>query len=193
MSFLGVGAAEVGMILLIALILIGPQNFPQVMRQGGRWYRVARAFSSEIMKDVRSAVDEIEEEVKREGGDLTSMRDMLNIEQDLRQVQSDFRNATDDVNTITRGDEVRPREEFDGPATPVTAATPRPTARGWWEDRDPNDPFVKLERSRAAAYAASMTAKTAEPAEASPAPTVAAEEPAPDTDTTPADRDGAST
>ncbi|MDO9445350.1 MAG: twin-arginine translocase TatA/TatE family subunit, partial [Dehalococcoidia bacterium] len=80
MNLFGVGASEAGLILLIALILIGPQNFPQVMRQAGRWYKVARAFSNEVMKDVRAAVDEIEQEVTRDVGDLQSVRELTNLD-----------------------------------------------------------------------------------------------------------------
>ncbi|MDO9445427.1 MAG: hypothetical protein Q7K37_08915, partial [Dehalococcoidia bacterium] len=81
--------------------------------------------------------------------------------------------------TAARGSEVTPREQ------PAPAAAPKP--KGWWENRDPNDPFVRLERDRAAArdaaLAAREAARTAAPAAASitpaaaPAPTPASAEP----------------
>lgn len=162
MNLFGVGAPEAGVILLIALILIGPQNFPQVMRQAGRWYRVARAFSNEVMKDVRSAVDEIENEVKREAGDLESIRELTNLDSDLRQVKTDIATAGQDASRVARGDDmIAPREM-------PPAAPPKP--KGWWEDRDPNDPFVKLERDRAAAREAAVAARAAKAAEAAGTP-----------------------
>lgn len=165
MNLFGVGASEAGMILLIALILIGPQNFPQVMRQAGRWYKIARAFSNEVMKDVRSAVDEIEQEVTRDVGDLQSVRELTNLDTDLRQVKSDIRAIGDQTSSVARGSEVTPRE-LPAPAT-------APKATGWWENRDPNDPFVRLERERAAAREAALAAREAAPAAASSTPAVA--------------------
>jgi Sec-independent protein translocase protein TatA len=163
MNLFGVGASEAGLILLIALILIGPQNFPQVMRQAGRWYKVARAFSNEVMKDVRAAVDEIEQEVTRDVGDLQSVRELTSgLDADLRQVKSEVRSIGDQTSSVARGTEVAPREQ---PA-PVAA----PAAKGWWEDRDPNDPFVRLERERAAAREAALAAREAAPAATPAAP-----------------------
>ncbi|GMU39874.1 MAG: hypothetical protein AMXMBFR23_07400 [Chloroflexota bacterium] len=158
MNLFGVGAPEAGVILLIALILIGPQNFPQVMRQAGRWYRVARAFSNEVMKDVRSAVDEIEQEVKRDAGDLESIRELTNLDGDLRQVKTDIAAVGQETSRVARGDDMIAPREMPAPAPP------RP--KGWWEDRDPNDPFVKLERERAAAREAALAARAAKAADA---------------------------
>jgi len=163
MNLFGVGASEAGLILLIALILIGPQNFPQVMRQAGRWYKVARAFSNEVMKDVRAAVDEIEQEVTRDVGDLQSVRELTTgLDADLRQVKSEVRSIGDQTSSVARGTEVTAREQ------PAPAAAP--AAKGWWENRDPNDPFVRLERERAAAREAALAAREAAPAAAPAAP-----------------------
>ncbi|MDP2327256.1 MAG: twin-arginine translocase TatA/TatE family subunit [Dehalococcoidia bacterium] len=167
MNLFGVGASEAGLILLIALILIGPQNFPQVMRQAGRWYKVARAFSNEVMKDVRAAVDEIEQEVTRETGDLQSVRELTaGLDADLRQVKSEIRSIGDQTSSVARGTEAAPG----GLPAPTPAAAP---AKGWWENRDPNDPFVRLERERAAAREAALAAREAAPAVASGTPAVA--------------------
>ncbi len=162
MNLFGVGAPEAGVILLIALILIGPQNFPQVMRQAGRWYRVARAFSNEVMKDVRSAVDEIEQEVKRETGDLESLRELTNLDSDLRQVKTDIAAVGQETSRVARGDDMIAPREMPAPAPPKP--------KGWWEDRDPNDPFVKLERDRAAAREAALAARAAKAAEGATPP-----------------------
>ncbi len=124
MNAFGVGAAEAGLVLLIALILIGPQNFPSVMRQAGHWYRIARRYSTEVMKDVRSAVDEIESEVKRETGDLVSPRELSEMQSDLRQVKSE----TTEAARIIRGPDGKPRviprkRTETPPATAAPAAT----------------------------------------------------------------------
>ncbi|MDA1010262.1 MAG: twin-arginine translocase TatA/TatE family subunit [Chloroflexi bacterium] len=87
MSFLGVGAGEALLVFIIALIVIGPNRFPEAMRTAGRWYRMARAYSTEVMKDVRSAVDDIEREVNTEAEGLKSVRELTDISADLRAAQ----------------------------------------------------------------------------------------------------------
>lgn len=74
MELFGVGAAEALLVLVIALIVVGPQRFPEIARQGGRYYRTARRYANEVMKDVRGAMAEIEQEVGAD--DLRSVRDI---------------------------------------------------------------------------------------------------------------------
>lgn len=118
MNFFGVGPAEAALVFVIALIVIGPQKFPEVMRHAGRWYRVARAYSNEVMKDVRAAVDEIEREVNSETQDLREMRDLTDLKGDLREA----REATDAVGRETR-------DAAAGVGTPPAASTPSTSVR----------------------------------------------------------------
>lgn len=97
MSLFGVGAGEAALVLVLALIVVGPQRFPEIARQGGRWYRLARQYSNEVMKDVRSAVDEIETEIKAETEDIQSM---TSIGDDLREIRDDV----DEVRTESAAD-----------------------------------------------------------------------------------------
>ncbi|MCK9485112.1 MAG: twin-arginine translocase TatA/TatE family subunit [Dehalococcoidia bacterium] len=114
MNFFGVGPAEAGVVFVIALIVIGPQRFPEIMRQAGRWYRVARAYSNEVMKDVRAAVDEIEQEVRAETDDLRSVRELTDLKADLK-------DARESVEAIQR--DTRDAAQTDAPdaASPRTA------------------------------------------------------------------------
>ncbi len=92
MSLFGVGAGEALVVLVLAMIVVGPQRFPEIARQGGRWYRLARQYSNEVMKDVRAAVDEIETEIQEETKDLESV---TSINDDLRAIR-------DDVDTVRK-------------------------------------------------------------------------------------------
>lgn len=76
MELLGVGAFEVLLVLVIALIVVGPQRFPELARQGGRWYRIARRYTAEITADLRGAMSDLENEVKSDTDDLRSIRDI---------------------------------------------------------------------------------------------------------------------
>ena len=52
------------MVFVITLIVVGPHRFPEIARQGGRYYRMARRYASEVTSDVRGAIEELEAEVE---------------------------------------------------------------------------------------------------------------------------------
>ena len=84
MNLFGIGLPEAGLVMLLGLILVGPQRFPEIARQAGRWYRTARAFTDAVMKDVRAAVDEIEDELEAEGAvSLQPIRELAGLRGDL--------------------------------------------------------------------------------------------------------------
>ncbi|TAK79065.1 MAG: hypothetical protein EPO16_02505 [Dehalococcoidia bacterium] len=77
MELFGVGPLEALLVGVITFILVGPDRFPELARQAGRWYRVARAFSAEVMADFQGAVKEIEAEVDvTTGGGIRSIREL---------------------------------------------------------------------------------------------------------------------
>ncbi len=87
----GVGFAEAVLVFVIALIVVGPQRFPALARQSGRWYRVARRYTAEITADLRGALSELEDEVKAEGDDLRSIRELgKEVEGDLRATEREL-------------------------------------------------------------------------------------------------------
>lgn len=90
----GVGAAEAVLVFVIALVLVGPQRFPDLAKQGGRWYRIARRYTAEVTKDVRAAINEIEDEVKAETGDLTVVREIG------EEMQTQLKETSADIDTI---------------------------------------------------------------------------------------------
>lgn len=90
MEFFGVGAGEALLVLLITLLVVGPNRFPQIAREGGKWYRTARRYADEVMRDVRGAVEELEQEVGAQGEDLRSIRE---IGRDLNRTATEARDA----------------------------------------------------------------------------------------------------
>ncbi len=105
------------MVFVITLIVVGPQRFPEIMRSAGRWYRMARAYSNEVMRDVRSAVDDIEREVKAETDDLKSVREFADIGRDLKEAQQDAAAIGRETNNVLRE------------PTPAASTTVRPSQR----------------------------------------------------------------
>ena len=115
MNLFGVGIFEALLVAIIGLIIVGPNKFPEMMSQAGRWFKYARAFSTEVMKDVREAVDEIQEEVIAQGNDLQEIRDLAT------DLQSDLASEGKQVETLI--DETgRELEKSDQP-TPTVMET----------------------------------------------------------------------
>ncbi|NQT72865.1 MAG: twin-arginine translocase TatA/TatE family subunit [Chloroflexi bacterium] len=65
MDFYGIGLQEIFIVLLIALIVVGPQRLPQMALKLGQIMRRLRMVTSEMARDIT-------EEVNRETTDLKS-------------------------------------------------------------------------------------------------------------------------
>lgn len=55
-----IGGGEVLVILLVALIVLGPERLPGVVRQAGQFMGEIRKMSSGFQEEVRGAFDEVE-------------------------------------------------------------------------------------------------------------------------------------
>ena len=119
MNLFGIGFPEAGLVMVLALILVGPQRFPEIARQAGRWYRTARAFTDAVMQDVRAAVDEIEDELGVEGGDLQPIRELTDLRRDL----ADAIQGTADRQAAASAEEP-PVGQITAPSPPPESETP---------------------------------------------------------------------
>ena len=61
-----IGWFEILIIVVIAVLVIGPKDFPIVLNKIGTWMRNIRSYFSEIQKDVSNIKDTIEDEVSIE-------------------------------------------------------------------------------------------------------------------------------
>ena len=90
MTLFGVGAGEAILVLVLTLIVVGPQRFPEVARQGGRWFRIARKYTTEVMQDVKSVVSEIEQEIEEEAKELGEVGDLT---KELKSIREEMDNS----------------------------------------------------------------------------------------------------
>ncbi|MFL2646087.1 MAG: twin-arginine translocase TatA/TatE family subunit [Dehalococcoidia bacterium] len=90
MTLFGVGAGEAILVLVLTLIVVGPQRFPEVARQGGRWFRIARKYTTEVMQDVKSVVSEIEQEIEGEAKELGEVGDLT---KELKSIREEMDNS----------------------------------------------------------------------------------------------------
>ena len=89
MELFGVGLPEIGLIAVIALVIVGPNRFPEVAREAARWYRTLRGFSDSVMEDVRTAMNELEQEVTAENGGVNPIRELSDLRREFQGLAQD--------------------------------------------------------------------------------------------------------
>jgi sec-independent protein translocase protein TatB len=154
MELFGVGAGEALLVLVVTLLVVGPQRFPEIAREGGKYFRMARRFTAEVMDEVKGAINELEQEVNAD--ELKAVRELgAGLDADMRRIGSE----TDAAASLqTPADEVQ-RET----AVEVPAATEPVEAQ-------PLGERIAAEAASAAAPDDPATTATSEPAAPAPWP-----------------------
>ena len=58
-----IGWFEILIIVVLAIIIIGPKDFPIVLRKIGNWLRSIKKYFNEIQKDMIVIENEVEEDI----------------------------------------------------------------------------------------------------------------------------------
>ncbi len=103
-----IGSGELLVILLVALIILGPERLPQVARQMGQWATELRRMSSGFQDELKSAID-VPDDVR---ADLKSVIDTP------RQIRREI------SQTLTGGSVVGPQARNTPAAQPGSDAEP---------------------------------------------------------------------
>ena len=89
----GLGAGEILIILVLAFLLFGPKQLPEVGRQVGKAVKGLKETADDLRKSVEPEVNLIQQEVKM-------------AEQDL---EASMKEAEEEVNTITKSEQGEPK------------------------------------------------------------------------------------
>jgi Tat protein translocase TatB subunit len=73
MEFFGIGLPELVVILVLTLIVVGPQRLPEVAAQIARTIREFRRYSSGVTQELLDAVKDLEREYQELRGELRSV------------------------------------------------------------------------------------------------------------------------
>lgn len=94
------GFAEMLIIAVLALIVVGPKDLPKMMRMAGRYVGKVKAMGQEF-KDALNQIGEDEElaDLRKEIEELKAMGQMSNLsdeafEEDMRALDKDLRDGT---------------------------------------------------------------------------------------------------
>ncbi|WP_019961488.1 Sec-independent protein translocase protein TatB [Woodsholea maritima] len=148
----GVGAPELLVILILALVVVGPKDLPLMMRKLGRYVAQAKAMAREFQRNFEELGREAEmEELRRE---IEALKKVNPVGDVSREINSAVREASD----------FRSK-----PAPQDTADKPRPTTAAPVRDNVGDKPHPRLPASTGADDAMPDT-RVSQPAEAGIAP-----------------------
>lgn len=83
-----IGAAELILILLIAFIVVGPQDLPKIARALGRFVRYIRNMINEVKRE--TGFDEVAQELKGVERDVKETLRSADIREDLKETKKDI-------------------------------------------------------------------------------------------------------
>jgi sec-independent protein translocase protein TatA len=64
MEFFGIGVPEIALILVVALVVFGPERLPEIAREAGKMVRQFRQMTSEATSEIRSLTGDLDSEIK---------------------------------------------------------------------------------------------------------------------------------
>ncbi len=95
-----IGAAELILLLLIAFVVVGPNDLPKIARALGRFVRYIRQMIEEVKRE--TGFDEVADELKGVERDVKQTLKSADIRPDLQKTQQDinkeFKSIEKDVN-----------------------------------------------------------------------------------------------
>ena len=117
-----IGWDEMALVAVVALLVIGPKDLPNVLRQVGRWTRKAREMAGEFQRGVDDMVRESE---------LADLKTQVEKATDPNQLRREIEKTVDPTGDIARSLEppvLPPVDEVAKPAAPAaeTVAEPPP-------------------------------------------------------------------
>jgi len=69
-----IGWFEILIIVVLSILIIGPKDFPIVLRKIGSWVSSVKSYFSEVQKDITDVKDTVEDEISSVK-DLSSVTD----------------------------------------------------------------------------------------------------------------------
>jgi len=76
MDFFGIGPLELLLILIILIVVVGPEKMPDIMRRLGRAVRAFRGATTQITQEIEKEMKSVKDSV-----DINPLRDVLKQEE----------------------------------------------------------------------------------------------------------------
>lgn len=95
MDILGIGLPEIVLVLLIAIIVVGPKRLPEVAAQMARVIRQLRGYATDVTSQMRSELDELTREYEQMRKELEEVKEtaLKDVDSVTREVDRAVREA----------------------------------------------------------------------------------------------------
>ena len=123
----GVGFLETVLLVLVAIIVIGPKDLPLMMRKFGRFTGKMRAMAFEFKQGIDELGRQAElEELRKEVADLKKHTGLEDLQKDFEQDQLEMRGDVDSLMMpgSSTPESSTPESSTSGSSTPATPAIP---------------------------------------------------------------------
>ncbi len=105
MSFLGVGYQELLLVLVLMLVVVGPERLPGMAYQIGKAVRTLQGYARQVRDEFKDEIDYIEEQYRTVKGEVDTARESMRTE--TARLNTELQDAT----SVLRNDPMA------GPAT----------------------------------------------------------------------------
>jgi sec-independent protein translocase protein TatB len=105
MQMFGIGILELMVIMVLAVLVIGPDRVPQFAADLARWIRQARSYANHLMKDFNEVVGDLEKEVGASREDWKEIASVVNrhtgsVVREVQGVANTIENSVPDEATL---------------------------------------------------------------------------------------------
>lgn len=97
---MGVGWQEMAIIVVLLLVVVGPERLPEVAYHVGRWVRRMQLYARVVRDEFRGEFEYLETEYKTLQGELNETSAELREQQ--RALDAEFRESTDEIRGAAR-------------------------------------------------------------------------------------------
>jgi len=119
MDFLGIGLPELIVVLLIAVMVVGPKRLPEVAVQLARVVRQLRGYATDVTSQMRAELDELTREYEQVRKELGEFRD--SVTKEARSVTAEMDRAMHEVPAIIESSaEEKPQKSLPPPPEKTT-------------------------------------------------------------------------
>jgi sec-independent protein translocase protein TatB len=94
---IGIGLPQLVLILLVAMLVFGPERLPEIARQIAKWVNVLRSYANDVQGQFGGELDDIRSEVFSIQRDLSSVQ--TNLRQGIGDLDQSIRSVTNEVQT----------------------------------------------------------------------------------------------
>jgi len=96
-SFLGVGYQELLVVLVLMLVVVGPERLPGMAYQIGKAVRTLQGYARQVRDEFREEIDYIEEQYRTVKGEVNTARESMRAE--TARFNNEMREATEVLRT----------------------------------------------------------------------------------------------